>query len=52
MISKGSIKFGIQITSTIVEVEKMDVLNGSIFWKKTIDKELAKVRIAFKLLDT
>ena len=30
----------------------MDVLNGNNFWRKAIEKELAKVRIAFKLLDT
>ena len=30
----------------------MDVLNGNIFWRKAIKKELAKVRIDFELLDT
>ena len=52
IISKGSKKFGIQVPSTIVEAEKMDVLNGHNFWRKAIEKELAKVRIAFKLVNT
>ena len=30
----------------------MDVLNGNNFWRKAIEKELAKVRITFKLLYT
>ena len=52
MISKGSKKFEIQIPSTVVEADKMNILNGNNFWRKAIEKELAKVRIAFKLLDT
>ena len=52
MISKGSKQFGIQIPSIIVEAEKIYVLNGNIFWRKAIEKELAKVQIAFKLLNT
>ena len=52
MISKGSKKFEIQISSTIIEAEKMDVLNENKFWRKTIEKELANIGISFKLLDT
>ena len=52
MISKGSKKFEIQISSTIIEAEKMDVLNENKFWRKAIEKELANIGISFKLLDT
>ena len=52
MISKGSKNIVIKIPSAIVEAEKMDVLNGNNFWRKATEKELAKVRIVFKLIDT
>ena len=48
--SKGNIKFGIRVPSTIAEAEELDRINGNDYWKKAIEKELNKVRVAFELL--
>ena len=48
--SRGNVKFGIQVPSTIEEAEALDRLNGNNHWAKAIEKELGKVRVAFELL--
>ena len=49
--SKHQIKFGIKVPNTIEEALLLDHENGNDFWRKAIDKELNKVRVAFQLLE-
>ena len=47
--SKGRRRFGIQVPTTIEEAEELDKINRNDLWKVAIEKELSKVRPAFKL---
>ena len=50
-ISKGRNRFGIRVPVTIEEAESLDKINKNTFWKESMEQELKKVRIAFKLHD-
>ena len=48
---KKSIKFGIQVPSSVEEALRLDKENNNTFWSDAINKELSNVIIAFKLLN-
>ena len=47
---KRTHKFGIEIPKTFEDCVRIDRENGNTLWQDAIRKEMAKVRIAFKLL--
>ena len=49
--AKHRIKFGIKVPNTVEEALSLDTDNRNDLWRKAIDKELDKVRVAFNLLD-
>jgi len=44
-------KFGIKLPHSVEEALKIDKENGNDFWTKAIEKEMARVRVAFKKWD-
>jgi len=44
-------KFGIRVPRTIEEALKLDEENGNDLWRKAIQREMEKVRVAFQLLE-
>ena len=48
---KRNIKFGVEIPNSYEEALALDRQNGNDLWERAINKELDKVRVAFKLLD-
>lgn len=48
---KHRIKFGIKVPNTVEEALSLDADNHNDLWRKAIDKELDKVRVAFNLLN-
>ena len=44
-------KFGIRIPKSVKEAKELDQQNGNTLWWDAILKEMANVRIAFKLFD-
>ena len=51
VVSKKSEKFGIRIPRTWEEAVKIDKENGDTLWQDAIRAEMAKVRVAFKIVD-
>ena len=47
---KDGLKYGIEVPNSIEEAEELDRKYGNDLWKKAIQKELDKVRIAFALI--
>ena len=47
---KRTHKFGIEIPKTYEDCVRIDKANGNTLWQDAIRKEMAKVRVAFKLL--
>jgi len=43
-------KFGIRLPKTVEEAYEIDRQTGTDFWRKAIEKELSKVRVAFEKL--
>ena len=43
-------KFGVQVPKSIDKALKIDHKAGTTFWKKSIEKEMANVRVAFNVL--
>ena len=43
--------FHIEIPSYLKQAQELDKSNGNSLWENAINKELDKVRVAFKLLD-
>ena len=41
-------KFGIKLPHSVEEVLKIDQIMGTDFWRKAINKKMAKVRVAWK----
>ena len=46
---KTTHKFGIKLPHSVEEAYRLDKENGNDFWQKAIEKEMARVRVAFKL---
>ena len=46
-----NIKFGIEIPTSLKQARELDKSNGNSLWENAINKELDKVRVAFKLLE-
>ena len=44
-------KFGFEIPKTVAHARKIDWENGNTLWQDTIAKEMANVRVAFKILN-
>ena len=44
-------KFGIKIPNTVQEALVLDKTKGKILWLQAINKEMANVRIAFKIVE-
>ena len=49
--AKRSHKFGIEVPCTVKRALEIDRENGNSLWREAIAKEMAAVRVAFKLLD-
>ena len=44
-------KFGVIVPTSVKHALQLDKSNGNDLWKKAIEKEVSKVRVAFKLLE-
>ena len=44
-------KFGIRLPKTTEEALQIDKITGNDFWRKAINKEMSKVKIAWKVND-
>ena len=49
--AKCSHKFGIEVPRTVKQALEIDQENSNSLWREAITKEMAAIRIAFKLLD-
>ena len=48
---KTTHKFGIRLSKTVAGAFELDCLNGNDFWRKSIELEMGKTRIAFQMVD-
>ena len=48
---RKNIKFGVEVPIDIDQAMEFDKLNKNDLWKKALDKEISKVRVAFELID-
>ena len=48
---KRSHKFGIEIPKTVKRAIEIDRENGNTLWQDALAKEMAAVRVAFKILE-
>jgi len=44
-------KFGIKVPANIKEAQALDLENGDGFWKRSVEKEMKNVRVAFRVLE-
>ena len=44
-------KFGIKVPANIKEARALDLENGDGFWKRSVEKEMKNIRVAFGLLE-
>ena len=49
---KTTHKFGIRLPTTVTGAIELDRLNGNNFWRKSIELEIGKSRIAFQKVDS
>ena len=50
-IKKATHKYGIEVPTSVEHALQIDATNGDSFWRKAIDKEMANVSVAFKILE-
>jgi hypothetical protein len=48
---RKKVKFGVTIPDTVEEALAIDKEEGNDFWKKSIDKEIKNVKVAFRILE-
>ena len=48
---KRNFKFGFEVPDTVQRAKELDRLNGNTLWMDALAKEMANVRVAFKILD-
>ena len=49
---KNNLNFGLVVSCSIQNAERIDAINNNTFWRDAINNEMSNIKIAFKFLDS